>query len=350
MDGVDAVLCEFEGPRFRSVRSTHSVAYPADLRQRLLRLQREAGAISLADYAACDNAVADSFAEAALPLCRAGGVTAVGSHGQTVFHGPQGVQSSLQIGNPARLAVRLGLPVVADFRRADVALGGQGAPLVPAFHHAVFSVAQERRAVLNLGGIANITLLPGTDPAQVTGWDTGPANALLDEWVQQQQGRAQDDNGAWAAQGRVQPALLEALLADPYFQRLPPKSTGRDVFNLDWVRRRFPALDSLPPVDVQRSLLELTVESVARALAGSGVARLLVCGGGALNRFLMQTLAARLAPLGVESTAVAGLAPMQVEGAAFAWLACRRWEGLPGNLPAVTGASRPAVLGGLYLP
>ena len=350
MDGVDAVRCAFdEQGHFLRVEAHARSDYPAETRRALLALQRAPENIALHQLARMENQVSDAFAAAARPLL-GGEIEAVGAHGQTVFHDPQGAQSSLQLINPARLAQALEVPVVADFRRADIALGGQGAPLVPAFHHAVFARADEARAVVNLGGIANLTLLRRQHRTDITGWDIGPANALMDEWAEQHLGQPHDADGAWAAQGQVISELLPALLADDYFARPAPKSTGRDHFNLAWARRRDAQLDQRKAVDVQRSFLAVTVESIARAVQGSGIARLYVCGGGALNRFLMQCLAERLAPLPVASTAAAGLDPMQVEAAAFAWLASRRVLGQTGNLPAVTGARREAVLGGLYLP
>lgn len=355
MDGVDAALCEFEDQHFRRVVARHACRYPPALRARMLSLQRDKPAVTLDALARLDNGVARQFARAATGVLRKAGtargaVRAIGSHGQTVFHDPRGAGSSLQLGNPALIAQLTGLTTVADFRRADVAAGGQGAPLAPAFHHALFARAAEPRCVVNVGGIANVTVLPGLDPAGVRGFDTGPGNGLMDEWSAARRGRAYDAGGRWAARGKVEPRLLAALLAEPWFRRRPPKSTGRDAFNLDWVRRRFRTLARLPPETVQRTLAELTARSIADAIRRQAPAtrRVLVCGGGTGNVLLMRRLAELLAPAAVETTAAHGLDPQQVEGAAFAWLALRTMRGLPGNLPAVTGAKRPVVLGGIY--
>lgn len=355
MDGIDAVLCEFDGPRFRRVVATHTRRYPAPLRASLLALQRNPSAVTLDALARLDNAVAAQFARAALGALRhagtdAGAVRAVGSHGQTVFHDPRGARSSTQLGNPSLIARLTGVDTVADFRRADVAAGGQGAPLVPAFHHAVFAQAGEPRCVVNIGGIANVTVLPGAGLDGVRGFDTGPGNGLLDEWMLARRGRAYDAGGRWAARGSVEPKLLAALLAEPWFRRRPPKSTGRGQFNLDWARRRFRTLAWLPPEAVQRTFAELTARTIAAAIRGhaAGTARVLVCGGGVGNALLMGRLQELLAPARVEPTSAHGLDPQHVEGAAFAWLAMRTVNGLPGNVPAVTGAKRAVVLGGVY--
>lgn len=356
-DGIDTVLAEFEDGRFVSILAHLTGHYDPGLRPSLVELSREATPVALADYALLDRQVADAFADTVLALIQAAdidpsSVRAIGSHGQTVFHDAVGVQSSLQLGDPSRIAARVGIPVVGDFRRADVALGGQGAPLLPVFHHALFARDDEVRAVLNLGGIANLTLLPNADADQVRGFDCGPANCLMDEWIERHQGHACDREGAWAASGEVLADLLSMLMSEPFFGLPTPKSTGRGLFNLDWVAARDPGLSSREPVDVQRSLCELTVRSVVQALQREAPAtrRLIVCGGGTRNGFLMGCLRAALPDVTVDSADVFGLDPQCVEAAAFAWLACRRLRGEPGNLPSVTGARRPAVLGGIYAP
>lgn len=355
MDGVDAVLCEFDGMGFRAARLSHVTPYPAALRTDLLQLQRAQQPIALAKLASLDHAVAETFAHAALAALRQGGVgaadvRAIGSHGQTVFHDPAGARSSLQLGDPSLIAARTGVTTVADFRRADVARGGQGAPLVPAFHHARFAAAGTARCVVNIGGIANVTVLPGDDPARVRGFDTGPGNALMDEWAQAHRAAPMDRDGVWAASGQVVAALLDALLADPYFAKAPPKSTGRGQFNLEWARRRFAVLDRLAAADTQRTFCELTARSIVEAVHRHApeTTELYVCGGGAHNAFLMQRLRARADGMTVGDTGALGLPPGRVEAAAFAWLAMRTLNGLPGSLPGVTGASAPAVLGGIY--
>lgn len=353
-DGVDAVLAEFDAGRFVGLRGDHHLDYAPALRSRLIAVSLQQAALSPRELASLDADIGEHFAQAAEQLLQSSStpaepVRAIGSHGQTLFHdGPAGL--SLQLGDPNRIAERTGIAVVADLRRRDLALGGQGAPLVPAFHHALFASAEESRCVLNVGGIANITRLPSTDAATVTGFDTGPGNGLLDEWVQQVWGKPYDPNGTYAASGRAHAPMIDALLADPYFALAPPKSTGRDYFRLDWMRRLFPDFSGLAPADVQASLSEVTARSIAAAIATSGPApgRVLVCGGGSRNGFLMQRLRALLPASPVEPTDDYGLAAEWVEAAAFAWLAMRTVHGLGGNLPSVTGARATAVLGGVY--
>lgn len=357
-DAIDAVLIECEATRFVRVAAAVSGSYPPALRHSLLQLARDGGGIPLEALAELDAAVAEAFAETALRLLHETGldtadICAIGSHGQTVFHRGGSHPLTLQIGDGGRIAERCGMTVVADFRRRDVALGGQGAPLVPAFHHALYADATEARAVLNLGGIANLTLLPDAGTAQVRGFDTGPANSLLDEWCLHHHGRPHDDDGRWAAQGHVDEALLEALLADPYFALPPPKSTGRGDFHVAWARQRDPRIDRLAAADVQASFAELTARTIAEALRRTQpqTQRLLVCGGGVRNGDLMRRLAQQLGSgVSIESTQARGLDPQHVEAAAFAWLAMRTLARLPGNLPGVTGARRETVLGAVYAP
>jgi anhydro-N-acetylmuramic acid kinase len=376
MDGVDGVLANFRsadsgatppGPHDALNVLAHAhVPMPAALGAELLALNR-AGADELHRAALAANALAGLQAEVVARLLAAvglpaGAVRAVGSHGQTVRHRPgefDGVGYTLQLNNPALLAERCGIAVVADFRARDVAAGGQGAPLVPAFHAAVFGDAAQPRAVLNLGGIANLTLLPAGRAAVgdapegpvggLRGFDCGPGNALLDHWCRLHTGQPFDDDGRWAATGRVDAALLGALLADGYFAKPPPKSTGRDLFNANWLARAL-AGTTLDPADVQATLLELTARAAIDALRAeaAGTRELLVCGGGAFNGALMRRLAALWPGLHVTSTASAGLPPLQVEAAAFAWLARQCCEGLPGNDPGVTGARGPRVLGAIH--
>lgn len=355
MDAVDAALCSVDAGRVDRIEAVHRAEYAPSLRQRLIELQLAPDTtLTLRELAMLDHAVAESFAEAALGVLRvadraAAEVTCIGSHGQTVFHDPVHLGNSFQLGDPNLIAARSGIAVVADFRRADVARGGQGAPLVPAFHLATFGTLAPC-AVLNLGGIANLTLLPGSDVAY--GFDTGPGNGLLDAWIARHRGLRYDRDGRWSASGHVVPALLEACLGEPYFTQTPPKSTGRDRFNLDWLLQRFPDLVTLSPADVQRTLCEITAQSVAMQLrqTAPALSRVLVCGGGVHNPRLMASLHEALPGLYVQSTLAVGVDPDVVEAAAFAWLAWRRIHKLPGNLPSVTGATTPAVLGGLYEP
>jgi anhydro-N-acetylmuramic acid kinase len=354
MDGIDAVLAEFDPANALPphLAAKLSVPYSARLQQQLRRLC--AGEGSLRDFGEAHVAVAEEFAAAALRLQALAGngpATAIGSHGQTVLHAPYGRHRySLQVGDPGRLAVRTGLPVIADFRNADIALGGQGAPLVPPFHRAAFARAGHSRATLNIGGIANLTLLPAEGP--VRAFDTGPGNTLLDAWARRHLGQPFDRDGAWAAAGEADPGLLAALLADPYFAAPPPKSTGPEYFNLDWLETRLAGLPQPPaPGVVQATLAELSATSIAMALEASGrFDELGVCGGGAHNGDLLRRLRRQLPGLAVVTTTDWGLDPDWVEAAAFAWLARERLHGRPGNLPSATGASRSIPLGGLYLP
>ncbi len=361
LDGVDGVLVDFAAG-LRLLADAH-VAMPPALRAELLALNR-AGADELQRAALAANALARLQAEVVAHLLvkadiEPAAVRAVGSHGQTVRHRPgefDGTGFTLQLNNGALLAEACGIDVVCDFRSRDVAAGGQGAPLVPAFHRAVFAGATPR-AILNIGGIANLTLLPPADESALAhgmpigGFDTGPGNALMDHWCRLHTDAPYDDDGRWAAGGRVDDALLAVLLADAYFARPAPKSTGRDLFNAEWLARalaRAPA--KRPPADVQATLLELTARSAMDALKAAAPAtrELLVCGGGALNGALMARLAALWPGLAVAATDSAGLPAMQVEAAAFAWLARQFCERQPGNHPAVTGAAGLRVLGALY--
>jgi len=353
-DGIDAALVTIADQDLQVVQAS-TTPYPPSLRQRLLDLAHSQYARDpLDELGELDQLVGASFAAAARQLLQTAGlaaheVRAIGSHGQTVRHRPSAAQPfTLQLGNPAVIAAQTGIPVIADFRRRDMAEGGQGAPLAPALHAALFHSDQEFRAVLNLGGIANLTLLPAQ--GEVTGFDTGPASCLLDAWAQRHLSADYDQNGAWAAGGRTIPLLLTELLADPYFRQPPPKSTGREQFNLAWLEQHL--LDhTLPaPRDLQATLAELTAATVADALKthAANCTRLLVCGGGVHNKDLLARLSWHLPDTRIESTAAHGLNPDFVEAAAFAWLARQHLKGLPGNLPSVTGANRAAILGSHY--
>jgi len=348
-DGIDAALVRFE-PRLEVIGAS-TTPYPDALRKRLLALTSSNAAIALDDYGALDVAVGACFADAALSLIRdtgidRGDIAAIGSHGQTVRHRPGGEHPfTLQIGDPSVIAERTRITTIADFRRADVAAGGQGAPLLPALHAAVFA-SSETRVVLNLGGIANITILaPGRD---VLGFDTGPANCLLDAWALRHLGTSRDEGGAWAARGRVDRDLFAALSSDPYFRAAAPKSTGREYFNLDWLDARVHR--DLAPENVQATLLALSAATIADAIRHSApdVGAVFACGGGVHNPALMDGLRTQLAPATLHTTAEIGLDPDYVEATGFAWLARARLAETPGNLPAVTGARGPRVLGAIY--
>ncbi len=345
LDGVDAVLADLGASRPRILAHSH-VAFDPSLRAELLALNSPGGN-ELERAALAGNALARHYAQAiaALGPPARGEVRAIGCHGQTVRHRPE-KGYTLQIGNAALLAELTGLAVVADFRSRDVAAGGQGAPLAPAFHAAAFASADEDRVALNLGGFANITWLPRA--GTVLGFDTGPANCLMDLWAARHLGTAHDEDGAWAAGGNVDAELLTRLLEEPYFQAPPPKSTGRDLFNATWLEARLRGGED--PRAVQATLLELTARSISEAFArhAAGARRVIACGGGARNGALMRRLSALLTPAAVEGSDRHGIAPGLVEATAFAWLAQQALEGKAGNLPAVTGARGERVLGTIY--
>lgn len=350
VDGIDAALVRFK-PRFELL-GTCSHPYPDDLRQTLLGMREDTPHINVARL---DARVGDIFAKAAARLLETTGtlaasVCAIGSHGQTTWHDPDGdPPTTTQIGDPNIIAEHTGITTVADPRRRDLARGGEGAPLAPAFHQWLLREQGITSAgVLNLGGIANLTVI---DPAATTlGFDTGPASTLMDAWCRHHTGQAFDADGAWAASGTADQALLSSLLTDDYFQRLPPKSTGPEHFSMAWLVSHLDTHPRLPAQDVQATLLALTVITVRDAVkaANPAMPRLLVCGGGAHNAALMRALQAALPDTRLETTAVLGLDPDWVEAAAFAWIAARTLAGVDGVLASVTGAKADGVLGGIY--
>ena len=361
LDGVDGVLVQWNAGQQIEVLAYASQAFAADLRQALLALNSPHGSNELHRAALAGNAVSRAYAQVVQQLLQTSGVQAsqvhaIGAHGQTVRHQPQlhdGTGYTLQLQNPALLAELTGINVVADLRSRDVAAGGQGAPLVPAFHHGLFGRVNQATLVLNIGGIANLSVLPSLcdNSSAVVGFDCGPGNALIDWWCLQHTGQAYDAGGQWAASGAVHQGLLQALLTEPYLHQAPPKSTGRDLFHPAWLQQHLQQLPTTPcPADVQATLTALTAHSCADAVRRFGLRSdaLLVCGGGALNTELMRQLQTLLPELRVESTAARGMPPLQVEAAAFAWLARQCMLGLPGNLPRVTGASGPRILGAVY--
>jgi anhydro-N-acetylmuramic acid kinase len=353
MDAIDAVLLEI-APSGMQMRGASVHPWPVALLRRLRRAAEDYEQIGLTEFGQLDTAVGQEFAYAAGQLLQTAGVAAeqvraIGSHGQTVLHRPGGdAPFTLQIGDPNIIAERLGIDVVADFRRRDLAAGGEGAPLMPAFHAAAFGAAGETRAVVNIGGIANVTLLAAG--ADVIGFDTGPGNCMLDAWARAHLDAAYDADGAWSATGAVDAELLERLLAEPYFARLPPKSTGRETFSDAWLQLAIGGR-LLAAVDVQATLAQLTALTIAQALRSPGGAlprSLYVCGGGAFNSDLLRRLRLALPGVTVSTTAEYGIAPEHVEAAGFAWLAHRYLSGQPGNLSSVTGASHAVPLGALY--
>ncbi len=353
-DGIDAALVRFDDDGACRLHAGLTYPWPERLRGRLVEIGQGARVDSLDEIATLDVEVAERFAQAAMHLLSEAGVApsevvAIGSHGQTVRHRPAGAAHdgrhpfTWQVGDPHVIAERTGIATVADFRRRDVAAGGHGAPLLPALHNALLRSDAEDRAVLNLGGIANLTLLPTT--GEVRGFDTGPANCLMDAWCLRHTGQAHDAGGALAASGQVDAALLQRLLDDAWFAAPPPKSTGREQFHLDWVDARLGGGERLE--DVQATLLELSARTVAEALLSHQptTRRVLACGGGVHNPRLLERLAAHLPDARVESTAAHGLDPDLVEAMGFAWLARQTLAGLAGNLPSVSGARGPRVLG-----
>ena len=361
LDGVDVVLAAFDGADGAlsdatvKVLSHVYVPYPALLRDEVLAICH-GQPLTLPQLGVIDLAIARQYVAAIRAALAAAKLTpsqirAVGVHGQTVYHQPLGDDRfTMQIGDPNTIAVGAGVPVVADFRRRDMALGGQGAPLAPAFHDHWFRHASRTRVVLNGGGIANITAMrPGQD---TYGFDTGPANVLMDGWCTTKTGRPYDDRGQWARSGHLLGGLLAVMLQEPYLQLPHPKSTGRELFHLQWLQSCLTrsATQQAADADVMRTLLEFTVRTVAVAVApvDSAGGELFVCGGAAMNDFLMQRLTEALPAWTVQSTATRGIAPDQVEAIAFASFARRTVLGLPGNLPSVTGASRRCILGAVY--
>ena len=377
VDGVDAVALAIDKPaarggafgyqhnptpplRFETL-ALASIPFPDTLRRAIQALQSlDEGELERA--AQVSLSLADCYANAtqavlAMARCSAADIQALGAHGQTVRHRPES-GFTIQLLNAARLAEATGIPVIHDFRSADIAAGGQGAPLVPAFHAQAFGHATHPRAIVNIGGIANVSVLPAAregNAARTSGYDTGPGNTLLDQWHERHQGGRFDEGGRWAAGGTRNAGLLESLLADPYFQKKPPKSTGRDDFNLTWLAAHVARYEArsgehLAAQDIQATLADLTSATIAQACQQPGLSEVFLCGGGVFNLDLVERIRARLPNCSVRTTAAVGIDPMAVEAAAFAWLASRRLDGLPGNLPAVTGAAGGRVLGSIADP
>ncbi|MFZ4478470.1 MAG: anhydro-N-acetylmuramic acid kinase [Rhodoferax sp.] len=356
LDGVDGVLADFSNHRL-TVLAHANAPFPPSLAQELLALN-SAGSNELHRSALAANALARVYAQVVAGLllqtgCDRATIAAIGAHGQTVRHQPQafdGTGYTLQINNPALLAELSGIDVVADFRSRDVAAGGQGAPLVPGFHQSVFGISGKTVTTLNIGGISNLTVLGPKLAGDVIGFDCGPGNALIDAWCQRHRGKAFDADGAWAASGQVDAGLLAVLLEEPYFQLPIPKSTGRDLFNLQWLCARLERVGALAPADVQATLTELSARVCAEYVKryGRESQELIVCGGGAFNLHLMKRLQSHLPCLRVVSSTEHGLPPLQVEAAAFAWLARKTVLRQTASLTTVTGAQGARVLGAIY--
>lgn len=361
LDAADAVLADFSGDR-PAIIATASLPPPQALRDELLQLPQQHQTITLRRLGMLHQQLGTWFADAANAVLDAAKfsadrVAAIGSHGQTVRHEPDlDPPFSIQLGSASRIAALTGCTVVADFRSADLAIGGQGAPLVPAFHRALFARPDAGRIIVNIGGIANLTVLPaGSDRVEtgISGFDTGPGNGLMDNWIHARLGSTMDRNGHWAASGAVHERLLRNMLRDPYLQRPPPKSTGREYFNLPWLQHQLDVLNEAPAAaDVQATLCEFSARTIASAIStcGTGYDEVIICGGGSHNPRLMQRLTTLLQPRKVTTTTEHGIDADWVEASAFAWLAMRRLRGLPGNLPSVTGARAPAILGAIHAP
>lgn len=351
LDGVDVVLAAMDD---NMVAQQASLSYPIPivLKEAILAIC-QGQQLTLSQYGQLDTRLGHLFADAVQALMAqeklsASDIVAIGCHGQTVWHEPDGdAPHTLQIGDNNIIAARTGVTVVGDFRRRDIALGGQGAPLVPAFHHALLAVPHERRIVLNIGGIANLSMLSPGLP--VKGHDTGPGNMLMDAWIWRQCGKPYDKDAEWANTGKISLPLLQEMLSDPWFALPAPKSTGREYFNYGWLERQLAKHPGVAAKDVMTTLTELTAVTISeQVLLSGGCERLLVCGGGSRNPLLMARLAALLPGTEVSTTDEAGVSGDDMEGLAFAWLAWRTLAGLPGNLPSVTGARMPTVLGAIF--
>ena len=345
LDGIDGVITNFSG-----AQGAAYLSFPSALKNELLALQTP-GTNEIHREALASLELAQLYADCVAELLRESGIAAaqvraIGAHGQTLRHLPaQGY--TRQINHPSLLAELTGIDVIADFRSRDIAAGGQGAPLVPAFHHSVFGSRSQARVIVNIGGISNISLLAAD--GSVTGLDTGPGNVLMDAWIHQHQGKAYDADGQWAASGIVIDTLLAHLLDEDFFRQAPPKSTGRDLFHLEWLNDRLSGFSATRPEDVQATLAALTARSIAEAIQAyaKGSDAVFVCGGGAYNTHLMQCLSEAMTQP-VQSTTVLGISPSHVEALAFAWLAQRFCDRQTGNLPSVTGARGERILGALY--
>ena len=354
LDGVDGVLADFSGARVRVVGHA-TAALPQPLRETFHALNSP-GENELHRAALAGNALAEIYSDVVHRLLENSGtpksrVAAVGAHGQTIRHLPRldgGVGYTLQLNQAALLAERCGIDVIADFRSRDVAAGGQGAPLVPPFHQAVFGTKGEARAVLNLGGIANVTLLDGESDGSLIGFDCGPANTLLDLWCRQNHKGDFDADGAWARSGQIHPGLMAAFQAEPFFHLPSPKSTGRDLFNASWLHDHVKRLDAISAQDVQATLAELSAWAVAHAMRSSAALTVIACGGGIRNSYLMERLQALMPQRRLEPSDAWGLPAQQVEACAFAWLARQHDRGHMASNPQVTGARGARILGARY--
>ncbi|NOR80778.1 MAG: anhydro-N-acetylmuramic acid kinase [Methyloprofundus sp.] len=354
IDGIDAGLYNFTDNQTRIIDFYYQ-PYPEQIKQKIHKLCNKHQAVSLADYGELDTELGLLYSAACLNLLQqakvdASLIKAIGSHGQTLYHAPNSKNPfTLQIGDANIISQKTGITTIADFRRRDIAAGGQGAPLVPAFHQAIFHSLTENRVIVNIGGIANLSILPKDVQKHSIGFDTGPGNTLMDYWISQHKNDIYDKGGAWAATGKVQVQLLKQLKDEPYFSASPPKSTGTDFFSANWLTKKLATLPAYPPEDVQRTLCQLTAETIIDAVLkfAPETNKVLICGGGTHNKTLINTLRQRLS-IPIASTETEGVHPDQVEAMAFAWLAKQTLQGLTGNLPEVTGAKEAVILGGIY--
>jgi anhydro-N-acetylmuramic acid kinase len=356
-DGIDAALVDFKHTQ-PIIIATHYAPFSADLRERILSLSQPS-ANEIQRLGELDVLLGHTFAKATLELLNSQSISAaaikgIGCHGQNIRHHPHTPHRfTIQVGDPNIIAAETGITTVADFRRKDMALGGQGAPLVPAFHQKIFSSLQYNRVIVNIGGIANITLLSCAKPDDVIGFDTGPGNALLDEWIYVNKKETHDKSGAWAEEGNIHLELLEQLLSDIYFDKPAPKSTGREYFNLAWLEKHIRLLNQkITPIDVQTTITELTAQTIMKSVRNYfSDGDILICGGGAHNAYLVSRLTQLAASqFNVTSTEQHGVHPDWIEAMLFAWLARQTLMGKPSNLPSVTGANRSSILGGIYYP
>ncbi|MCK5356366.1 MAG: anhydro-N-acetylmuramic acid kinase [Methyloprofundus sp.] len=354
VDGIDAGLYDFSDNQAQVVDFYYQ-PYPPQIKQKIHQLCSTHQAISLSDYGELDSQLGLLYAEACIALLQQANITAkhikaIGNHGQTIYHAPcTEFPFTLQIGDANIISQTTGITTVADFRRRDIAAGGQGAPLVPAFHQAMFYNAAENRIIINIGGIANLSILPKNKQENILGFDTGPGNTLMDYWISRHKSYAYDDNGDWAKSGNIQAELLKYLKEDAYFSAPPPKSTGTEYFSANWLNKKLADLPVYSPEDVQHTLCQLTAESIADAILkfAPEADKAFICGGGTHNKTLLNALRQQL-NIPVNSTKTEGVHPDQVEAMAFAWLAKQTLLGLTGNLPETTGAKEAVILGGIY--
>ncbi|GMQ96739.1 MAG: anhydro-N-acetylmuramic acid kinase [Gammaproteobacteria bacterium] len=352
IDAIDAVVVDFSNDQL-AIKAHHSTPFEQSVRDRILAAANGT-TDSLDEIARLDRELGLLYATAVRELLQKAqvdqtSIRAIGSHGQTVRHEPTANPPfSVQLGDPNTIAHETGIVTVADFRRRDIAAGGEGAPLVPAFHAAFFST-DEPRVIANIGGIANLTILPANASLPVMGFDTGPGNVLMDCWATEHLNTPYDEDGQWAATGQAGASLLRQFMTEPYFKKPPPKSTGRELFNLEWIKTML-GERTTDPANVQATLCALTAQAIKAGVDqyAPDTKRVLICGGGAKNTALMGQLKRAFMTLPIESTASIGIDPQWVEASAFAWLARQTVCSKPGNLPSVTGATRPVVLGGIY--